>query len=96
MSSQQFQNGDRVRVNAWYPPGHVRTPHFIRGCNGTVIGYVGSHANPEALAYGRNGEPKQPLYRVQFNQRDVWSDYDGPEHDTLVVDIYEHWLEPDT
>jgi len=96
VSDLQFQNGARVRVNAWYPPGHVRTPHFIRGCNGTVIGCPGVYANPEALAYGRTNDPKKPLYRVQFNQRDVWPDYQGSDHDTLVVDIYEHWLERDT
>lgn len=95
MSELQFQDGDRVRVNAWYPPGHVRTPHFIRGCNGTVIGFAGAYANPEKLAYGQDAE-QRPLYRVQFNQRDVWPNYEGPEHDTMVVDIYEHWLEPDT
>lgn len=93
MSALRFQSGDQVRVQAWYPPGHVRTPHFIRGHCGTIIGCAGIHPNPEALAYGRDGEPKQPLYRVKFNQRDVWPNYDGPENDTIVVDIYEHWLE---
>ena len=96
MTALKFQSGDRVRVTAWYPPGHIRTPHFIRGRNGTIMSCAGVYANPEALAYGRDGEPKQPLYRVQFNQRDVWSDYEGPDDDTVVVDIYEHWLERDT
>lgn len=93
MSALRFQEGDIVRVQSWYPPGHVRTPHFIRGQNGTVIGCAGVYPNPESLAYGRDGEPKQPLYRVKFNQKDVWAEYDGPESDTIVVDIYEHWLE---
>lgn len=95
MTTLRFQPGDAVRVQAWYPPGHVRTPHFIRGRNGIVIGCPGVYANPEALAYGRHNEPKKPLYRVQFNQSEVWPDYEGPKSDTIVVDIYEHWLEPD-
>ncbi len=37
--------------------------------------------------------PKQPLYAVKFDQRDVWAnEYRGSDSDTLLVDIYEHWL----
>ena len=25
---------------------------------------------------------------------EIWPDYHGPAHDTVDVDIYEHWLEP--
>jgi hypothetical protein len=32
---------------------------------------------------------------VRFGQRELWPDYAGPEGDTLVADLYEHWLEPD-
>jgi len=35
------------------------------------------------------------LYKVSFRQADVWSDYEGPAHDRLYADVYEHWLEPD-
>ena len=35
----------------------------------------------------------RPLYGVLFAQRDVWPGYTGPGEDTLVVDVYEHWLE---
>jgi nitrile hydratase len=83
-----------VCVRAADPPGHVRTPHYTRGRCGTVDSYAGDFANPEELAYGRSGEPAVPLYRVRFEQREVWADYRGEPRDTLVVDIYEHWLEP--
>ena len=52
--------------------------------------------DPEELAYGRDGKPKIPLYRVSFRQSDVWNDYAGQGADTIVIDIYEHWLEPRT
>ena len=94
-TDNQFAVGQRVRVQAHYPPGHVRTPFFIRGKSGQVIEIAGNYANPEELAYGRDGLPRQALYRVQFQQADIWPDYQGPEHDTTVVDIYEHWLEPE-
>lgn len=95
MNTPQFTIGQRVSVNAYYPPGHVRTPFFIRGKTGVIIDIAGSFANPEELAYGRNGLPKRALYRVQFQQTDLWPDYQGPVHDTTVIDIYEHWLEPE-
>ncbi len=92
--SSAFQTGDHVRVREAYPPGHLRTPFYIRGCEGVVESIAGDFANPEELAYGRDGLPKRRLYRIRFLQRDLWSDYAGPEADSLVVDVYEHWLKP--
>jgi hypothetical protein len=65
----RFQPGDRVQVRAARPPGHVRTPWSIRGRVGVVERCCGAYGNPEQLAYGRSGEPRQPLYRVRFRQR---------------------------
>ena len=86
--------GTAVRVRAAFPPGHVRTPAYVRGRSGVVESHAGDFLNPEELAYGRTGEPRQPLYRVRFAQHDLWHDYSGPAQDTLIVDIYAHWLEP--
>lgn len=88
----RFAVGDKVRVREAYPPGHIRTPHFIRGKDGTVTTVIGDFANPEELAYGRPGTPKQTLYSVTFPQTGLWPDYAGPEHDTAVVDVFDHWL----
>ena len=76
-----------------YPRGHIRTPYYIRGKTGVVAAMVGEFPNPEDLATGGEGEPRQPLYRVRFSQRDAWPDYPGPASDTLDVEIYEHWLD---
>lgn len=92
--SARFSTGDKVRVRCAYPPGHVRTPYFIRGHTGVVQAVAGHYRNPEILAYGQYETPAIPLYRVQFNQTEVWPEYDGPDSDTMVVDIYENWLEP--
>lgn len=91
--ADKFTIGEHVRVRSAYPPGHVRTPYFIRGKSGVVVDIAGNFANPEELAYGRDGLPRRPLYRVQFRQHDIWPDYQGPELDSAVIDIYEHWLE---
>jgi len=90
----RFRPGERVAVRRADPPGHIRTPFYIRGCVGVVERLCGAFANPEELAYRRTGLPAQPLYRVRFNQCDIWPDYRGPAHDTVDVEIYQHWLEP--
>ena len=92
--ASQFRPGERVRVRAAHPPGHVRTPHYVRGRTGIVERLCGAFPNPEERAYGRPGLPAQPLYRVRFRQRDLWRDYRGGGDDTVDVEIYQHWLEP--
>ncbi len=82
----------RVRVDS--PPGHYRTPHYLRGKTGMVAALCGVFRNPESLAYGGTGLPKQHLYRVEFSQTEVWETYGGSAADKVLVDIYEHWLEP--
>ena len=90
----RFAPGDSVQVRLAFPPGHIRTPHYVRGKTGVVERICGEFANPEELALGRDGQPLQPLYRVRFRQQDLWPDYDGRGQDTVEVEIYEHWLEP--
>jgi Nitrile hydratase beta subunit, C-terminal len=85
--------GDRVQVRLAYPPGHVRTPCYVRGHRGIIERLCGVYPNPEELAYARSGRPAQPLYRVRFLQRDLWPDYVGGPADTVDVEIYQHWLE---
>ena len=92
--SARFQPGARVQVRFAHPPGHCRTPYFVRGKSGVVERICGSFANPEELAYGRDGLPVRPLYRVRFEQGALWPDYAGQVGDSVDVEIYEHWLEP--
>ncbi len=89
----RFDVGSNVRVRRGNPPGHVRTPYYIRGKAGVVERICGEFGNPEELAYGRPGG-KKVLYRVRFMQKDVWPEYSGPAADTIDIELYEHWLEP--
>ena len=93
MAEARFRPGDKVRVVKAYPPGHVRTPFYIRGHTGVIERLCGSFPNPEELAQMRSGLPAQPLYRVRFRQKDVWSDYRGPDTDVVEIEIFQHWLE---
>lgn len=96
MTAARYAPGDRVRVRRAFPPGHVRTPYYARGAAGVVERVCGAFRNPEELAFGRDGRPARPLYRVRFAQAALWPDYDGPHGDTLDIELYEHWLEPAT
>ncbi len=60
---------------------------------GVVERVHGAFRNPEQLAYGRDGLPEVPLYLVRFGQDAVWPAYAGTAQDTVMVDLYEHWLE---
>ena len=89
-----FRPGDAVHVRYADPPGHIRTPWYIRGRSGVIERLCGNYGNPEELAFNRSGLPQQPLYRVRFRQRDLWPDYSGTAQDTVEVEVYQHWLEP--
>lgn len=88
-----YRVGERVRVKALFPIGHVRTPYYCRGRTGVVERYCGAFPNPEELAYARSGLPAQPLYRVRFRMNELWPDYAGSAADIVDIEIYQHWLE---
>lgn len=90
----RFNAGDKVRIRVDYPAGHFRTPGYIQGKTGTIVGVHGAFRNPESLANGGDGLPRQYLYLVRFDQAHVWENYDASPQDKLLIDIYEHWLEP--
>ena len=90
----RFKVGDRVMIKRAFPPGHRRTPYYIRGKMGVIERICGAFPNPEELAYGFDGEPAKVLYRVRFQQKHVWPDYRGPERDLIEMEIFEHWLVP--
>lgn len=94
-----FSPGQKVRVKLDWPetrgPCHIRTPHYLRGELGTVVRHLGDYPNPEDLAFARPAGNK-PLYHVAFDLSGVWHEVkDGEQRrDELLVEIYEHWLEP--
>lgn len=94
MTEPRFAAGAHVRVRELPVRGHVRTPKYARGRRGWIECLQGRFPNPEQRAYGKDGLPAQPLYLVRFRQADLWPEYKGLKSDSLVVDIFEHWLEP--
>ncbi len=89
----RYRRGQRVRVAGRPHEGHHRTPGYLKGRTGTVVRVHGAFANPETHAYGDDGLPRQPLYLVGFEQRELWPDYRGAAGDRLYADVFEHWLD---
>lgn len=92
--ARRFRTGDRVTVLDLGKTGHVRIPHYVRGRSGTVVQFCGSYLNPERLAVGDTSGPVIDLYRIVFQQRDLWPDDGHPAGDRLMIEIYDHWLSP--
>ena len=90
-----FAPGTAVRVKDDWPetrgPVHIRTPHYLRGMPGRVVRQLGAYPNPEDLAFARPAAIRA-LYHVSFDQPAVWQE--GQGGDELLVEVYEHWLEP--
>ncbi len=90
-----YAAGTLVRVKNEWPetkgPCHIRTPYYVRGEQGRVVRRLGEFANPEDLAFARPA-PKRSLYHVAFDQPAIW--HEGRPGDELLVEIFEHWLEP--
>ncbi len=89
----RFAPGDAVRVRTGAAPGHMRTPWYLRGHLGRVERICGDFANPEELAYRRDGQPARALYRVRFTMSEIWGVGAENPDDTLDAEIFEHWLE---
>lgn len=83
---------ERVRVKHHAPPGHVRTPWYLRGKTGVIERSLGKFNNPEQLAYGLSAN-QQSLFRVRFTMQEIWGDAAETPTDTIDAEIYEHWLE---
>jgi nitrile hydratase len=94
LSAKRFKPGQAVRVRRAFPPGHIRTPIYIRGAAGVIERDCGDCVNAEERAFARSGLPALPLYRVRFRQQEIWPGYDGPDSDSIEIEIYANWLEP--
>lgn len=94
MSAPRFQKGSVVSVLNLNKTGHVRIPNYIREKTGIIVQYCGRYLNPEDLAVGKTAGPTVDLYRVQFDQATLWPENYNEPGDTLVIEIYDHWLVP--
>ncbi len=83
---------ERVRVKSMMPPGHVRTPAYLRGKVGEIERALGAFPDPEQCAYHLPAR-QAPLYRVRFTMAEIWGEAAERPTDTVDAEIYGHWLE---
>jgi len=93
----RFAPGARVRAvlpsgNRLVRGGHTRLPSYAAGHVGHVLCDHGCHVFPDSHAHGL-GEAPQPLYSVSFAAADLWGAAEA-EGDTVVLDLWESYLEP--
>ena len=83
----------KVRVKSHWPPGHIRTPAYLRGKIGQIERRIGLFNNPEGTAYRQPG-PQRELVRVRFRMAEIWGARAERGEYEIEVEIYSHWLEP--
>ncbi len=85
-----FAVGETVMATNTYYRGHCRMPKYVRGKKGVVVHIAPPF--PFAGSAGHGLEAKlEPTYHVRFVAKDLWSD--AEENSTVVVDLWESYLE---
>ena len=85
-----FSVGEQVSVRRGNPPGHVRTPYYIRGKSGVVVGVSPAYPFPDAHAHGVKAED-EPTYDVRFNAEELWPHSADPAF--VHVGVFQSYLE---
>ncbi len=94
-SRPRFAAGDRVRVRNINPPGHTRSPRYVRGKIGMIRRDYGSYVFPDTNAY-HAGENRQHVYSVEFTARELWGKAARERimRERVMIDLWEVYLEP--
>lgn len=87
----RFQIDDRVRVRNEHPPGHTRSPRYVRGRLGVIAQVHGFFVFPDSHAASGDPAP-QMLYNVEFSARELWGQQ-APSSDRVRVDLWDSYLE---
>jgi nitrile hydratase beta subunit len=87
----KFEQGQRVRTQAFGVPGHTRLPAYARGVVGEIVACHGGWVYPDTNAHGY-GEQPQHLYTVAFAGDQLWGDAGEPQLE-VCIDLFEPYLE---
>jgi nitrile hydratase subunit beta len=90
----RYAVGGAVKARNINPSGHTRLPRYVRGKRGIIARFYGVHDFPDVLPDGSTGPP-QPIYSVRFEARELWGE-DAESNQSLYIDMWESYLEPDT
>jgi nitrile hydratase len=88
--------GDRVRTRATRASGHTRLPQYLCGRLGRVEAVHGLLPLPDERAHGGEraaGAPRQALYTVAFDGREVWGAGAERGPTSIRADLWDAYLE---
>jgi len=91
VETSAFSIGDPVRIGTRSPVGRFRAPTYVRGKRGVVEAVVRPMAGDGKETYRRNAA--SPRYWVSVPMREISASYRGPAVDSLLVEVFEIWLE---
>jgi nitrile hydratase len=87
----RFGLDDEVQVRRMHRAGHTRCPRYVRGARGTVVAVRAAQPLPDLAV---DGETRlEPFYSVAFSPAELWGDDAEPGAATVVVDLWESYLE---
>jgi nitrile hydratase len=87
----RFALDDPVRVRRMHPTGHTRCPRYVRGARGTVLAVRPAQPLPDLAVEGQRRV--EVCYSVVFGPSELWGDDAEPGASTVVVDLWESYLE---
>ncbi len=88
----QFNVGDTVTIGNQHPAGHTRAPRFVRGRQGTITRYHGSHVLPDISSQPQGIKKGAHLYNIRFEADALWGDA-GDSNSAVYVDVFEPYIE---
>ena len=83
---------DAVRGRVLPAARHARIPGYVQGRPGVVESVHEAFPQPDSNRSGQ-GENPEHVYSVAFRASDLWED--GDPSATILVDLWESYLEPD-
>jgi thiocyanate hydrolase subunit beta len=89
----KFKVGDPVVVRELPVIFYTRTPAYVRGAKGKIAAVAYESPAAEDETWDLLDAPPEWFYVVEFNQSELWDDYNGTTTDTLRTEIPERWLE---
>ncbi len=90
-SPPRFRAGEMVRTIAHGHAGHTRLPRYARDMPARIEAVLGAFVLADANAAGR---PRTEWsYRVAFTARDLWGSEAEHDADSVVLDLWESYLE---
>jgi nitrile hydratase len=87
----RFGPGDRVQVKRMHPAGHTRCPRYVRGAAGTIALVHPTQPLPDRQTGG--DDPVEAFYSVAFAPAELWGADAEPGRATVLVDLWESYLE---